>query len=283
MITVIIPVYNEKDGFRDTVAAVQAQFQDAPDAEIILVDDGSTDGTSERIRESFPHVTLIRHGVNRGYGAAIKSGLRAARGDLVGIIDADGTYPADALKRFAGMLRDTPDLDMVVGARDWTPPSRRLAKFVLRQLAKTLVGRDIPDLNSGLRVFRREWAMRFIHLFPDGFSLTTTQTLAMLSNGASLRYEPIHYARRTGRSKIAPIADTLNFLTLIIRCVLYFNPIKVLLPIAALLFAAGTVTAVWTLLATGRIADITVMTCYFLSIQIGVLAFLADMIAKRSQ
>lgn len=281
MLTIIVPAYNEKDGIADTLRVLSETFAGKADARLLVVDDGSTDGTAQIVEREFPEVTLIRHAANRGYGAALKTGLTHAETDLVGIIDADGTYTPESLLALYRETGADPLIDMAVGKRDWIPPSRRFAKWVLRRLARTLVGRDIPDLNSGVRVFKRDWAERFLHLYPDGFSFTTTITLAMMSSGAHVRYFPVEYKKRVGKSKIAPVRDTLNFLTLIIRSVLYFNPIKVLMPVSLGLLVIGTAVALWTLLAYERIADITVMTCYFLAIQIAVLAFIADMVARK--
>lgn len=283
MLTLIVPAYNEREAIGGTIIELQKAFQHRQDVEILVVDDGSTDGTSDIIKREFPDLAVIRHGVNRGYGASLKSGIRQARGDLIGIIDADGTYPIHALVHLVNVMESDPATDMAVGARNWIPPERRAAKYVLGELAKVLVGRDIPDLNSGCRVFKKSWAERFMHLYPDGFSLTTTITLAMLSEGANVKYELIEYRGRTGESKIAPFRDTMNFFILIVRCILYFNPIKVLLPVAGMMFLLGTAVAFISWLETGKITDITVLSCYFLSIQMAVLAFLADMISKRSR
>ena len=164
------------------------------------------------------------------------------------ITDSDGTYPNDRIPELAAMMTDW---DMVVGARTGdevrVPLVRRPAKWALNMLANVLVETRIPDLNSGLRVFRREVVLRFLPILPNGFSFTTTITLAMLSEGYRVTFVPIDYYARQGRSKIRPVYDTLNFLQLIVRTVLYFNPLRVFLPLSLFFFGAGLVVGlvVW--------------------------------------
>ena len=176
---------------------------------------------------------------NRGYGAALKVGIRRARHETIVITDADGTYPAGAIP---GLLEGLGEYEMVVGARTGSrvamPRARRPAKWFLTRLASYLAGRRIPDLNSGLRIMHRSLVRRFEHLLPDGFSFTTTITLAALCSGALVRYSPIDYKPRLGDSKIRP-KHALDFLLLILRTIVYFNPLKVFLPLGGIFFAGG--------------------------------------------
>jgi glycosyltransferase involved in cell wall biosynthesis len=221
--------------------------------------------------------------MNVGYGAAIKQGLQASHHELVAITDADGTYPPEALPELVLAMDGA---DMVVGARTGDsvamPLLRRPAKWLLTGLANYLVSVKIPDLNSGLRVMRKPVLKRFMNILPQGFSFTATITLAMLSNDYRVRFKPIDYHRRTGKSKIRPFADTLNFLTTIIRTIMYFNPLKIFLPISAGLFLIGLGVLLYSGFVLDRVMDVTVIILISLAIQVAVIGLLADLIDKRS-
>lgn len=248
-----------------------------------MVDDGSTDGTSEIIRNT-QDIILIRHPFNRGYGAAIKTGIRHAKYSTFIISDADGTYPVQDIPKLLAQLSKS---EMVVGARGNNdsniPLARRPAKWVLNKLANYLTGTKIPDLNSGFRAMKKDVVMKFIHLLPDGFSFTTTITLAMLTNDYAVEFIPIEYKIRSGRSKIRPIRDTLNFLQLIIRTVLYFDPLKIFLPMSAIFFISSIAVLVLSYLFTPKIMDITTVILFISGVQILAIGMIADLIDKRSQ
>lgn len=235
-LSIIVPAYNEEEGIRTTMEQLLCVARTL-DAEILVVDDGSTDGTAAAL-EGLEGVRVIRHEKNRGYGAALKTGIRHARAHRICITDADGTYPNE---RIPELMKWTDRYEMVVGARTGKsvaiPLVRRPAKKVLNLIANVLTGERIPDLNSGLRIFDKRAAMEFLHLFPSGFSFTTTITLAMLNADYLVKFVPIDYHAREGRSKIRPIRDTYNFLMLILRITMYFNPLKIFLPISVALFA----------------------------------------------
>jgi glycosyltransferase involved in cell wall biosynthesis len=281
-VSIIVPAYNEEEGISTTLAGIGlAMSRQAMEHEIIVVDDGSTDGTVDAAQRG-DGVRLIQHHTNRGYGAAIKTGIRQARYDWIAIIDADGTYPPEALPV---LLDEIDQCDMVVGARPSgdLPAARRPAKWLLARLAEYLAETRIPDLNSGLRVFRKDVALSYFHILPSAFSFTITITIAFLSDHYLVKFVPIPYQSREGRSKIKPVQDTLNFIQLILRTIMYFNPLKVLLPVSFLLFLLAVVIGAYSLLAQGRIMDITVLTLTVAALQIAVVAMIADMIQKKSQ
>lgn len=237
-VSVVIPAYNEEAGIAASVRDVRRVLDEAgADYELLVVDDGSEDRTAEIARAE--GATLIASPENRGYGASLKTGIRRARHDVVVITDADGTYPAGEIPH---MLADLDGYDMVVGARTGAEvsiaTSRGPARWFLRRLAAYLAGRPIPDLNSGLRVIRKDLVQRFEHLLPDGFSFTTTITLSALCSGALVRYRPIDYHERLGDSKIRP-THALDFLLLIVRTIVFFSPLKVFLPLGAFFFLGG--------------------------------------------
>lgn len=245
-VSVVIPAYNEEQGIAASVRDVRAALDQAgADYELLVVDDGSQDRTAELARDE--GATVVSLPENRGYGAALKTGIRRARHDAIVITDADGTYPAEAIPE---ILADLVDYDMVVGERTGAEvaiaTARGPARWFLRRLAGYLAGRPIPDLNSGLRAMRRDLVQRFEHLLPDGFSFTTTITLSALCSGALVRYRPIAYHPRVGDSKIRP-THALDFLLLIVRTIVFFSPLKVFLPLGAVFFVGGFVKFVYDL------------------------------------
>jgi glycosyltransferase involved in cell wall biosynthesis len=282
-VSIVIPAYNEEEAIGSVIDQVISVMEKADILnEIIVVDDGSTDETVQIVQEKA--VQLVQHPFNKGYGAALKTGMRKAKYDTIAIIDADGTYPAEDLPRLVSGISEW---DMVVGARvgehTQIPPLRKLARWFLTQLANYLVGTPIPDLNSGLRVFRKDIAMRFYHILPSGFSFTVTITLALLSNDYLVQYVPVRcYKKRKGKSKIKPIRDTLGFLQLIIRTVMYFAPLKIFLPMSLTLFLFGALIFLYSALVLHRLMDVTVVVTMLASIQIAAIGLLADLMDKRS-
>ena len=279
-LSIVIPAFNEEAGLERVVRGIDASLrQTSRSFEIIVVDDGSTDDTALVARGL--GVRLLTHPVNRGYGAALKTGIRAAEGERIVICDGDGTYPAESIPL---LIHTADSCDMAVAARTGPQvaigPFRRLAKAILRRLAVYLSESQIPDLNSGLRIFRRDAALGYFPILPSGFSFTTTITLAMLCSGGRVAWVPINYAKRTGRSKIRPLRDTMNFLILIMRTIIYFNPLRVFLPVslaAGLLFVASLVYDLFIL------RNLTEKTLIFLfgSVQLLAIGVLADLITKR--
>ena len=276
-LSVVIPAYNEEGGIAESVADLDAALSAAPFSyEIIVVDDGSTDGTRAEAEQSGARV--LCNPENSGYGASLKRGIAAATSEYVAITDADRTYPASSLPEMFEMAKDA---DMVVGSREASmsnvPLIRRPAKFMLNGLANYLAQRKIPDLNSGLRVFKRASLERFVPLLPQGFSFTTTITLCMICSNMRVLYVPIDYGRRVGKSKIRPV-DFFNFILLVLRAIVLFNPLRVFLPLGAVLFALGLAKLAYDIV----IGDLSESAIFGMlaAIMIWSLGLIADMIAR---
>ena len=282
-LSIIIPAFNEENGVALSVQGIQAAMaESAIPYELIVVDDGSIDSTAEIIN-SLPGVKLLRNIHNRGYGTSLKRGIRAATYDNIAITDADGTYPGDRIPELASLLTD--DVDMVVGWRKGfsakIPFIRRPAKWVIKRIAETLAGYSIPDLNSGLRIFRKQTVLDNEHVLPAGFSFTTTITLLIASGGGSILYEPIFYSRRSGHSKFHPVKDTWGMITLIVRSILLFNPLRVFVPISMIFFLSAFIVLVISLQWMERIPDGTITVLTVTGFQILVMGLLADLINRR--
>ncbi len=237
-VSVVIPAYNEGAHVAAQVRDVDAVLRSTGWAyEIIVVDDGSRDQTAAEADTTGARV--LKRGSNRGYGAALKLGIRRARHGYILITDADGTYPVEAIP---ALLAAAAGNAMVVGARTGQtvqiPLIRRPAKAFIRWLASYLSGQKIPDINSGLRLMRKDLVQRYEHLLPDGFSFTTTITLAAICNGHGVEYQVINYHARLGESKIRA-RHAYDFTLLVLRVIVYFNPLKVFIPIGAWLALAG--------------------------------------------
>ena len=242
-LTVLIPAFNEEQSIANTLQTILRVVQQLSAFEIIVIDDGSQDKTRDIAKAL--SVVVIENETNLGYGASLKRGLLQARYDWVLIADADGTYPLEDIPK---LLQDKESYAMVVGARIGdvvqVPLLRRPGKWLITRLAEYLSSQKIPDLNSGFRLFRKEVAMRFFTLFPEGFSFTTTLTLALLTNHYRVKFVPINYHKRVGTSTIHPIRDFINFTILIIRICAYFKPLNVFMPPALLLILLGFIKGV---------------------------------------
>lgn len=276
-LAVILPAFNEAEGIGETLARVRDVLSSLPaSSEIIVVDDGSTDGTGTRASDL--GVRVITHAWNRGYGAALKTGVQATQANAILIMDADCSYLPDAIPRLYARLEGA---DMVVGERslssdgvDWI---RRPGKWMLNRLAGFLVGVRIPDLNSGQRVMKRDTLLRYMHLCPSGFSFTSTITLAMLANGHNVVFERVDYAKRSGHSKIRA-GHFFNFVLLVVRAIVLFNPLKVFLPLGGVVFLVGVAKLIediylWNLSETAVMAFLSAITIWSVGL-------LADMIAR---
>lgn len=254
-VTIIIPAFNEHEAIEGVVEGMISAF---PDAEIIVVDDGSTDDTAALAAGAGARV--ISHDRRFGYGSALKTGIRASSRDYVLFCDGDGQHSPENVRK---IIDEAGDHDMVVGARDrrsHVPFSRMPGKLVLKWFADFLAGMKIPDLNSGLRMFRREIIMKYLHLMPRGFSFSTTSTFAMLKSQRRIRFVPITVAKRIGRSTVRPWRHGPVTIMLMLRITVLFEPLKVFLSVAAGLFVVslGSLTIDLTI-GGGGVGDTTVL------------------------
>lgn len=283
-VSIIIPVYNEEECLEQTVREIE-EFLGDEVAELILVNDGSGQKTAEILEKiDHPAISVLHHAINKGYGAALKTGIDHARHDFVAITDADGTYPNARIPEFFQMAKEQ-NLDMVVGARRGDnvniPWPRVFPKWCIGKLAHYVVRRPIPDLNSGLRVMRKTVVKDYVSILPEGFSFTSTITLAMLVNGFAVRYVDIDYHRRKGRSKIRPVRDTLNFLQLILRTAVFFDPLRVFVPLGLLLWLAALIVVFLGMTTLGKIPDVTVGILALGGLQVICLGLVADLINRK--
>ncbi len=279
-ISIVIPVYNEQRAVRETIETVKKVMK-GKSYEIIAVNDGSRD-SSGQVLDTIKGITVIHNPYNLGYGASLKKGILASKGEWILITDADGTYP---VKDIPKLLQFTDRYDMVVGARTGRhvkiPFIRKPAKMIINTLANLLAGRRIPDVNSGFRVFKKDLAMRFFHLFPQRFSFTITITLAALTNEYTVKYIPINYYSRVGSSSIHPIKDFIGFTTLIIRMMSLFKPMLVysLLSVALVLFAIAIF--IYSSLVLERLLDVTIVIVLLSAMQTFIFGMLAEIVAKE--
>lgn len=281
-VSLVLPVYNECGSVAETLRRCRAALDVwAGPWEIIVVDDGSTDASADAALEADVGARVVVHEENQGYGAALKTGFAVAQHPLVAFLDADGSYPPEELPR---LFKAADEADMVVaqrvGYKDHSSWARRLGKAILHPLAEYLAQRHIPDLNSGMRVVRLELIERYWPLLPDGFSLTTTVTLALLCARRRVVYLPTPFHARHGHSKIRPVRDMVNFVLLILRTATYFRPLKVYLPASVVLVVASVAVVVLSKALTGKVMNVTSLFLFIAGLQLLLIGVLADLILK---
>lgn len=250
-ISVVIPAYREAKAITGVLVSLrQLEIFD----EIIVVDDGSDDGTAAAAQQAHPLVKVVQHPYNIGNGAAVKSGIRAATGDIIVLMDADGQHPPPVIPE---MLQYMDRYDMVVGARDVSTQAtrmRRIANSVFNTYASYIVGKPVPDLTSGFRIMRAKIAHSFVYLLPNGFSYPTTLTIAFFRAGYAVKYHPFSAEKRHGEteSKVKPLRDGLRFLLTLTRLAVLFVPLKIFLPVSMLLMTSGFGYVIYRLAAEQR-------------------------------
>jgi len=281
-VTVLLPAYNEEPAIGTVIEEVRREL--APlsiDYEILVVDDGSTDGTAQAAASLGARVHSHPH--RSGAGAALRTGILLARGESIVFMDADGTYPAEAIP---ALLRGLDSCRQVIGARGsekgtW-PALRSAVKWALRKSGEFLVRHPIPDLNSGMRAFRKRDALAFLHLLPDGHSCVSTMTLCFIGMGLPVRFEPIRYRPRIGTSKFRVVSDTLRFGVQILRSVTYFAPLRIYLSAALFLFLAGSVKSALDIVRKGGLEESDILLFLFSALA-GLLGLLADLVVRQSR
>jgi glycosyltransferase involved in cell wall biosynthesis len=270
-VSVVIPACNEAGA----IAAVITDLKSAaPWHEVIVVDDGSTDGTGSVAQGAGARV--VTHPYNKGNGAAVKSGIRAATGEYVLIIDGDGQHkPSDALT----LIGKLGEYDLVVGARSAATQAgstRRAGNATLNWLASFLTQHDIPDLTSGFRCARREYLVEFLHLLPNGFSTPTTTTMSFLRAGYNVTFHPIEARQRIGTSKIRLHRDGPKFLLIMLRVITIFSPLRIFVPIAGLAMLAGLAYGLGSIVSVGKIPNGAVLLIMF-----SVVVFLVGLVSEQ--
>src|SRR3954452_3795557 len=268
-VSIVLPVYNEKGHLHEEIDRIR-KAMDASEFsyEIIVIDDGSNDGSGEALRE-IDGIRLIQFLTNRGSGSARKYGTRAARGETVVWTDVDMSYPNDLIPE---LVREMEGYDQVVGARTSEEGTHKLfrvpAKAAIRKLASYLVQTPIPDLNSGMRAFRRDVALQYVSQLPPGFSCVTTITLTFLAHGYTVKYWPITYSKRAGTSKFHWLSDTRRYLLQVIRMILSFTPLRIFLPIGFLLLFLGIAKLGYDVFAHDFKVAINTLLILFASLQV---------------
>lgn len=268
-VSVVIPAFDEEPG----IGAVVERLKDRGFLEVLVVDDGSRDATAARAEAAGARV--VRHPYNKGNGAAVKTGIREARGAVVLLMDADGQHDPDEAAAVYGPIGA---FDMVIGARRARDQSfvRALGNAVFTRLASWLTSRPIPDLTSGYRAAKRERLLEILHLLPNGFSYPTTSCLAFLKAGLSVGFVPISARRRLGTSKIRVVQDGVRFLLIILKIVTLYSPLRVFFPIASVAFLTGAAYGVWNVWRVGKIPMGSALL-----IQLAVVVFLFGLISEQ--
>lgn len=280
-ISIVIPCYEESTKVvQSTVGEIERSLKmmDGLLYEIIVVDDGSK-GVDYAGAELGASTVLVRHRVNRGYGASLATGIRRAKNAWIGIIDADGTYPCD---RFPELIEQAGEFEMVIGARRWEEISllRRPPKMALTLFASYLSNNKILDLNSGMRVFHRRIYEENWRIYPERFSFSSTLTMAALTHLHDVKFITINYKKRIGNSFISPVKDTVRFFYQLLRLSLYFRPLRVFLPLSGvfLLFAVGRGARDY--LLTGSLGGVTLIL-FFMAFQVFFFGLIAEIINKK--
>ncbi len=271
-LSIIMPAKNEAGAIGDIVTRARAQF---PGAEVIVVDDGSGDGTGDIAAEA--GATVLRHPVSLGNGAAVKAGARAASGDILVMMDGDGQHDPAAIP--ALLERLDAGFDMVIGARDsgsHAGRGRLVANGLYNKLASRISGHPIPDLTSGFRAARAKLFKQFLYLLPNGFSYPTTITMAFLRSGFPIDFVPIKAAKRVGKSHIRPLRDGVRFLVIIFKIATLYSPLKVFVPVSAAFFFTGLGYYAYTYFTMGRFTNMSLLV-----FSASVIVFLIGLISEQ--
>lgn len=283
-VSIVLPVYNEKGHLNEEIDRIRAAMDASEFSyEIIVIDDGSNDGSGDALRQ-VEGIRLIQFLTNRGSGSARKYGTRASRGRVVVWTDVDMSYPNDLIPE---LVREMEGYDQVVGARTTEEGTHKFArvpaKLAIRKLASYLVQTPIPDLNSGMRAFRRDVALQYVSQLPPGFSCVTTITLTFLAHGYTVKYWPITYSTRAGKSKFHWLSDTRRYFLQVIRMTLSFDPFRVFLPIGFLLLFLGLGKLAYDVIDNDFKVAINTLLIFLASFQVFVVGMLADLVGRATR
>jgi polyisoprenyl-phosphate glycosyltransferase len=278
-VSVVLPAYNEEEAIAKVIDDVQTAMQKAPYSyEILVVDDCSADRTAEIAQSK--GVRVIKRVVQGGSGSSRRTGILESHGEIIVMLDADGSYEASDIP---ALLSYFPQYDQVNGARTSEQGTMKLlrtpAKWIIRMLACYLTSTKIPDLNTGLKAFKKDIMRKYLWVLPDGFSCVTTMTLAFLANGYAVKYVPTRYHKRIGKSKFHPIKDTANYLNTVVRMVMYFKPLRVFGPVAVLLLLFAIVKSVFSVVYTATLQESDIII-FMGAIMMGALGLIADLIVS---
>lgn len=288
LVTVVLPCYNEGEHVLLEIERI-TRVMDASGLsyELLCIDDASTDNTLAMLQAAqrdYPAIRLMPFRRNGGSGTARRIGTQQAKGEIVVWTDADMTYENERIPELVQILLDDPSYDQVVGARTTEEGTHKWArvpaKWLIRKIAERLTNQRIPDLNSGLRAFRRSVALPYLRLLPPGFSCVTTITIAFLANQHDIRYVPTAYAKRAGTSKFRFVHDAYRYILQVLRMVMYFDPLKVLMPLALWLFGIGAMKAVVDMVRHPFYFPANTILLVVSGLMIGSLALLADLVVR---
>lgn len=283
-ISAIIPAYNEEKTIEKVIKDLRSTFESVSVSyEIIVVNDASKDQTGVLI-DQIKGITAIHHSENQGYGASIKTGVKSARGEHILIIDGDATYPTEIIPR---MIEHIDHYALVSGKRGgknfdarWLY-LQRVGKFILRMVASYISKHKIPDINCGLRIYKKETFNKFLYLYPNQFSLTTTSLVAFLSNNYQVKFIPINYHKRAGKSTLKPFKSFTQFMNLILKISLFFNPIRIFLPLSILLLLIAVSIAFYGLFVKDIFYDTTTIILATTALQTFFFGLLAEIIVHN--
>ncbi len=284
-ISVVLPAYNEEKAIGKVIGDVCRALDNSKykeSYEILVIDDNSSDNTAKIALEK--NTRVIRRRVKGGSGASRKTGILEAKGDIIVMLDADDTYSAEDIPK---MLDYFPEYDQVNGARDSEQGTMKFlrapAKWLIRKLACYLTGVKIPDLNTGLKAFKKDIMLKYMWVIPDGFSCVTTMTLAFLCNGYNVKYVPTKYKKRLGDSKFHPVKDTSKYLQTVLRMIIYFNPLKFFLPFSIFLFLLGCVKIIFEFIWVTRVIQASSVIIVLGALNIFFFGVIADLIIAQQR
>lgn len=276
-VTVVLPAYNEEQAIGKVMDDIHRALKETKYRyEILVVDDQSDDRTVEIAKSK--NARVVKRLFRGGSGASRRTGILSAEGEIIVMLDADGTYEAADIPK---MLAFFPDYDQVNGARTSEQGTFKIlrtpAKWFIRKLACYLTGVNIPDLNTGLKAFKKDIMKKYLWVLPDGFSCVTTMTLAFLANGYAVKYIPTAYYPRIGQSKFHPVKDTASYMNTVVRMVMYFKPLRVFMPLSGALFLFGVVKSILSLVFTSTLQESDIII-FMAAVMTGALGLIADLI-----